>query len=107
MILAIDFDGVIHDRKNPIPGKTMGAPMPQAIEALQDLYLHGHEIIVHTLMATTESGRQAVIDWLDYYDVDHSGVTAIKPKADWYIDDKAIQHVDWPSTMAQLGLNTL
>lgn len=85
----------------------MGAPLPQAQESLMDLHEAGHKIIIHTRMATTETGRQAVIDWLDFYDIDVDGVTAMKPQADVYIDDKALKHVDWATTMNELGVHTL
>jgi hypothetical protein len=104
MILAIDFDDTIHDRQHPLPNKRMGAPLPGAVEALETLAEQGNTIIVHTVMATTGSGTKAVQDWLEFYDVPHHGVTAIKPQADWYIDDKAIRHVDWNNTLQELGV---
>jgi phosphoglycolate phosphatase-like HAD superfamily hydrolase len=105
MILAIDYDGVIHDRANPVEGRKLGPPLPGAVEALDDLHAAGHTIIVHTLMATTPSGTRVVEDWLDYYGIEHHGVTAIKPAADFYIDDKAIRHTSWPDTLQQIGFN--
>lgn len=102
MILAIDFDGVIHDRAHPIPGKKMGEPLPGALEALQDLYDAGHKLIIHTAMANTPSGKQAVEDWLDHFGVDYHSVVP-KPRADFYIDDHAVLHATWPQTLAAIG----
>lgn len=103
MILAIDFDNTIHDLNNPIEGRKMGKPMPGAVEAIENLVEAGHTVIIHTLMATSPSGAKVVSEWLEYYDIPHHGVTAIKPKADYYIDDKAIRHIDWPSTLQAIG----
>lgn len=103
MILACDFDRTIHDTDNPLPGRRMGAPLLDAPEALQNLYDAGHTIIIHTLMATSDSGAQAVRDWMDYYGLPYHDVTAIKPKADWYIDDRAVHHTDWATTLSTIG----
>lgn len=102
--LAIDFDGVVHDYQNPLPGKRMGAPMPGAEEALETLYQRGFKIVIHTVKAVTEGGREAVEQWLDYYGLDYHEVTASKPNADVYIDDKAIKHHSWQDTKEQLQI---
>lgn len=99
MILAIDFDRVIHDTDNPLTGRRMGAPMEGAKESINRLYNKRHTIIIHTVMATNESGKKAVEDWLKYYKIKYHSVTAIKPNADWYIDDRSLKHVDWKTTM--------
>lgn len=97
MILAIDFDGVL---SKPHPEFKMGEPFPRAIEALQDL--SSHHLIIHTTRANTPSGRRAVADWLEHFDIDYTEI-APKPRADYYIDDRAILHRDWVSTMRKLG----
>ena len=102
-ILAIDFDGVIHDKLHPVPGKRMGAPYPGAQEAMQELYDARHKLIIFTTMATSLGGKQAVEDWLEWYDFDYHEVTAIKPTAFVYVDDKAIRHTNWTDTMEQLN----
>ncbi len=50
-ILAIDFDGVIHDFKNPIEGRRMGAPIEGTKEALDKFKSKGYKIIVFTVGA--------------------------------------------------------
>ena len=97
-VLAIDFDGVIHDKANPIEGKRMGAPLPGTKEAMDRLYKK-NRLIIHTVMATSPGGIQAVKDWLDYYKIPFHEVTAIKPTAAFYIDDKAVKHIDWSTTL--------
>lgn len=104
--LAIDFDGVVHDYKNPLPGKRMGAPFSGAEEAIDDLIQRGYKIVIHTTKATTPEGKQAVEDWLDHYTIDHHEVTAVKPDAEFYIDDKAITHHTWDDTISKLNALT-
>lgn len=98
-IIAIDFDRVIHDIDHPIEGRRMGRPLPGALESINKLFSDGHQIIVHTLWATTPAGKIAVEKWLEYWNFPPFIVTNIKPKADYYVDDKAIRHIDWPTTM--------
>ena len=97
MILAIDFDDVIHWRANPKPGRKMGPPMEGAQEALTELMLQGHTIIIHSC------NRPSVIaDWTAFYGIPYSTITNIKPIADWYIDDKALRFVSWEQTMRDI-----
>lgn len=101
--LAIDFDRVIHDIDHPVPGRKMGEPLPRATEAMTLLRSRGYVLIVHTLWATTPAGRKACEDWLKYWHVPFDEVTNIKPKADAYIDDKAIKFVDWKQAIKEIG----
>jgi hypothetical protein len=96
LTLAIDFDNVIHDINNPIPGKRMGGPMPGALESLEALYDQGHQIIIHTMRGNSPS----VQDWLDHYGIDYHHITNVKPGADLYIDDKALRFENWVQVMA-------
>lgn len=102
-ILAIDFDGVIHDKAHPKPGRRMGPPIDGAAITLRKLWGEGHKIIVHTVMATNTAGYEAVEDWMTYYQIPFDTITAIKPAADWYVDDHALRFIDWPSTYDAVG----
>ena len=100
-ILAIDFDGVIHDFKNPLPGRRMGAPIPGTKEALQNFKANGHTIIIHSLWGD-EKGTKTIADFMKYYELPFDSITNIKPQADYYIDDKAIQFTSWENTTNQI-----
>jgi hypothetical protein len=95
MILAIDFDGVIHDFKHPIPGRRMGGPIDGAAEALTRFKQRGDEIVIFTVWGGTEQGRETIRKWLDYYQIPFSSITNEKVNADYYIDDKAITFTAW------------
>lgn len=99
MILAVDFDGVIHDPENRAPGFKMGRPVDGAVEALASLVEAGHTVIVHTVRSDSD---RHVSKWLAYFHIPHHSVTNIKPNADVFIDDKAVRFTDWQSTLAAL-----
>lgn len=105
LILAVDFDGVIHNPADRYPGKRLGSPFPDAQEAMQQLYDAGHTLIIFTTKAQTDAGKEAVQKWLDFFNIPHAAVTSTKPNADYYIDDKAINHTSWPSTFAKIGFS--
>lgn len=102
MILAIDFDGVIHDPTRKQKGSKMGVPMPGAVLALAKLNDAGHTIIIHTIHATTYQQRQAVRNWLLWFETRCDDITSIKPGADFYIDNKALEFVDWERTLQRI-----
>lgn len=99
--IAIDFDGVIHDTKHPVPGRRMGPPMPGAVNAMQNLE-DDYTVVVHTTMAKTPQGAQVVEDWLHYYHVPYANVTAVKPNAVLYVDDRALRFTDWTSAAGDI-----
>ncbi|MDQ3816100.1 MAG: hypothetical protein M3362_00230 [Acidobacteriota bacterium] len=100
--MAIDFDGTIHDVNNPVPGRKMGPPIEEAKEALTQLKTEGHKLIIHTIWATDEKNIKTIQDWFTYWEIPFDEITNIKPQADYYIDDKAIKFIDWPSTLKSI-----
>ena len=91
-VLAIDFDGVIHDYKHPIEGRRMGLPISGAKESLLQFKQKGYTIIIHSVRGGS-SGH--IADFMDYYGLTYDTITNIKPNADYYIDDKAVKFIDW------------
>lgn len=94
MILAIDYDGVIHDHKNPPSGRKLGPPIVGAKEALIGFKKQGHKIIIHTVWGTPE-GKPTIAKWFEYFQIPYDQITNIKPNADLYIDDKAVHFTTW------------
>lgn len=101
-VIAIDFDGVIHDYKHPVEGRRMGGPMPGAVNAMQNLE-DDFTVVIYTTKATTEGGKKAVEDWLEYYHVPYGQVTAIKPNAVLFVDDRALRFYDWDQASAYIN----
>ena len=99
MILAIDFDGTIHDPLDKAPGQRLGKPIYGAQEAIQHLFEEGHTIIIHTVWATTPERVKAIMDWCDYFVIPFHSVTALKPTAHIYIDDHGYHFDNWEDTV--------
>src|SRR2546423_15258648 len=98
LILAIDFDGVLHD-EHPTPPHKMGKPVEGAVEAMKQLRAQGHELIVHTVRASGPDKGKHVADWLRYFGIPFDRVTATKPQADIYIDDRGYRFTSWAQTL--------
>ena len=110
-VVAIDFDGVIHnDYKGFADGSLYGSVIAGTREALS-LISKTHQIVIFTAKARSDrpkfegkTGEELVWEWLDRNDLKHfvHEVTATKPRAHVYIDDKAIQFKDWVTTLEVL-----
>lgn len=109
--LGIDFDKVIHKcSKGFYDGTVYDDPVNGVEEALKTLS-EKYTLICYTAKAKPDrglvngkTGTQLVWEWLKHYNLDKyiSKVTAEKPRAVAYIDDKAIRFTDWDSCIAQL-----
>ena len=97
--LAIDFDGVIHAFDGWGDGTCYGDPIEGSIEAVKKLS-EKYNIIIFTAKARPDrplvngqTGHELVTEWLDKFNltsyIDY--VTHEKPRAKFYIDDKAIK----------------
>lgn len=99
LVLSIDFDRVLHDIDNPVEGRRMGPPMPNAEEFMKVLNERGFILTIYTLRARTEGGRRAVEDWLTFYMIPFDNVVYEKPNAVMYIDDKGFRFSKWGPQM--------
>lgn len=109
--IGVDFDKVIHKcTKGYFDGTIYDEPVEGAYEALQKLS-EKYTVIVYTCKAKADrglvngkTGTELVWDWLEKHDMSKfvSKVTAEKPRAVAYIDDKAIQFTDWNSALKTL-----
>lgn len=89
--IAVDFDGVIHSYTSPwvAPDVIPDPPVPGAIDWLNEIDAKLTVVIFTTRGATLE-GRSAVRNWLwdNGATLDEIRVTAEKPAALLYIDDR-------------------
>lgn len=100
-ILAIDFDGVIHEYDKPLEGKSWGLPITGAKDALRRLKNEDkHTIIIHSCKPP-----DVIEQWMRDYDIPYDTITQKKPEADLYIDDKGMRFHSWPLTLASLVWN--
>lgn len=100
-VIAIDFDGVTHDYKNPIKGRRMGEPIKGTQEALVSLKDKGYRIVIHSVWADS-NGSKTIADFMKYYNLPFDEITNIKPHAEYYIDDRAIKFTSWEDVLKQI-----
>ena len=111
-IIAIDFDGVIHSFELGFhDGTIYGAPVEGSIEAIKKI-AKKYTIIIYTAKAKKDrplidgkTGTELVWEWLREYQLDSyiKEVTAEKPRCVCYIDDKAIQFINWNQALTDLS----
>lgn len=106
--IAIDFDGVIH---NDNLGYHDGTIYGEIIDGAKDAIINiskNYKIIIFTAKAKSDrpfvnekSGKQLVEEWLQKHDLLKyiTEVTAEKPRAFLYIDDKGYRFDNWNDTL--------
>jgi len=109
--IGIDFDGVIHEcSKGYYDGTIYDDPIDGAHTALKNLS-ERYTVIVYTCKAKSDrelvngkTGTQLIWDWLNKHDLAKyiSNVTAEKPRAACYIDDKGIRFDNWKNCLESL-----
>ena len=110
--IAIDFDGVIHgNSKGFHDGTVYDEPIVGSLEAVKHFYNQGYSIVVFTAKAKPDrplvdgkTGVQLVWEWLGNYNFSSyiNKVTAEKPRALVYIDDKGLRFNNWEETLKQV-----
>lgn len=109
--IALDFDGVIHKgSKGFYDGTIYDEPVDGVKEALA-LLSKKYNLIIFTCKAKPsrplingKGGEQLIWEWLKRHDLDQyiSFITYEKPRALYYIDDKAIKFINWKQVLEEL-----
>ena len=99
MQLVIDLDGTICTEERQF-SRALAQPLPGAVEAINHLKKKGHTVIIYS--ARTWAEYELTIDWLERYGVVYDQLVLGKPQGDFWIDDRALTHVDWESTLEKL-----
>lgn len=102
LLIACDFDGVVHDPAKVKPGYKLGVPIEGANEALHKLKREGAIITIHSVWADTQQRCEAISKWCRYFDIPYDFITNIKPVADFYIDDHGLHFQDWDQTLEEI-----
>jgi hypothetical protein len=108
-VLAIDFDGVLHNAYDGWGnGTCYGDPIPGSINAIKFLSKK-YDIIIFTAKAKPDrplvngkTGVSLVKEWLEKYDILKyvSDITSEKPRAELYIDDNGYRFQNWEDTLS-------
>lgn len=104
--IAVDFDGVIHRySKGWYDGTIYDIPVTGCKDHLKKWTEKGYRIVIFTTRLNPEMGddinieREKIDQWLKtsgfIKGVHYDDVTALKPKAVVYIDDRAIRFINW------------
>jgi hypothetical protein len=111
-VIALDFDGVIHDdSKGFFNGTIYGYPIEGTEFALKYLS-ERYELVIFSCKSNPErplienkSGTELIWDWLEKWDFKKyiSDVVWGKPLATVYIDDKGLRFSNWPQTLKDLN----
>lgn len=110
--LAIDFDGVIHkNSKGFHDGTVYDEPVEGTYKALEKLSKE-YNLIIFSAKARSDrplvdgkTGVQLIWEWLEKYKLNNfiSDVVSEKPRALYYIDDKAIHFENWSNTLNKIN----
>ena len=107
-VIAIDFDGVIHDANQGWgDGTCYGDPLPGSIEAIKKLS-ENYDIVIFTAKAKPDrplvdgkTGVMLVKEWFIKHNISDyiKSITSEKPRAELYIDDNGYRFVNWNDTL--------
>ena len=109
--LAIDFDGVIHkNSKGFFDGTVYDEPINGVKDALEQLSKK-YKIVIFTCkvkpdrpLINGKTGKELIEAWLSKHSLLHyiSEITCEKPRASYYIDDKAIHFTNWDNCLLKI-----
>ena len=109
--LAIDFDGVIHkNSKGFHDGTVYDEPVEGSYQALEYLSTQ-YTLVIFSAKARLDrplvdgkTGVELIWEWLEKYNLRQfiSDVVSEKPRAVYYIDDKAIHFSSWKDTLTKI-----
>lgn len=110
-VIAVDFDGVVHDcHKGFHDGTLYGEPLPDSLESIRELS-KDYTVIIHTVRARSDrppinglTGTEQVWEWLRKNKIDDcvKEVTSDKPRTFVYLDDKALRFENWKHSLSVL-----
>ena len=93
--IAVDFDGVIHSYTSGWTGlEPTDPPEMGARPFIQALLDKGYKVVIFSTRATRDEGRALIRAWLIKWEFPEEQlvVTAVKPAAVAYVDDRAVPY---------------
>lgn len=95
-VIGIDIDGVLCSEERTFE-RSLATPQDRAREFLQELRNRGDVIVLWTGRGWEQ--YKVTIDWLHRHGFPFDQLIMGKPIFDFFIDDRAIRHLDWESTL--------
>lgn len=101
--IAIDFDGVIHSYTSGWQGDAVipDPPTPGAAAAIR-LLKQSFVVVIFSTRASTAEGLKAIRAFCQTHNIPYDDITAHKPPAWFYIDDKGLRFHSWPQAIADM-----
>ena len=90
--IVFDFDGVIHSYVSGWQGVDVipDKPIEGIVDTINQLRSDGYKVVVHSTRCKETKGLVAIQSWLSKYNIVVDDVSATKPPAFVYVDDRAI-----------------
>ena len=113
--IASDFDGVIHTNSKGYHDGTIYDPPSFGTEDALKQLSKKYKIVIFTCKAKPDrplingkSGKELIEEWLLKYNLLHyiHEITCEKPRAKYYIDDKAIHFTNWDNCFLKINETT-
>jgi hypothetical protein len=101
--ICLDFDGVVHSYVRPWTSAEdiWDAPVPGAFDFIRSALAMGYHVVIQSVRANTFAGKKAIQFWLRDQGLECwylLRVTAEKPKALVYVDDRGYRFTgEWPT----------
>jgi hypothetical protein len=95
--VAVDFDGVLHQRSGRFSDQVTGDPVPGAADGLRRL-AERYDVVIFTARTALDPVRQ----WLTDHGMGGFEVTHQKPPAEFYIDDHGLHFTTWSEVESRL-----
>lgn len=102
MRLIIDLDGTICTEEKTF-SRSLAKPINGAIKNINDLFSQGHTIIIYSSRSWQE--YEMTVAWLKSFDIKYHQLILGKPVGDLWIDDRAIQFLEWDDIMKFINKN--
>lgn len=111
--IALDFDGVLYKNSKGFHDGTMyDEPIEGTQEALE-LLSSFYTLVIYTCKASPErplidgkDGKTLIWEWLEKWELKKyiSDITDKKPRALFYIDDKAVRFTNWLDVLSVVAV---
>lgn len=87
-VIALDLDGVLNPN---LTESLTEKPVPGAQQFVRRLMKEGYEVVIFTHRAVEPDGALETMEWLRKHDFPQLPVTAVKPAAILYLDDRCMR----------------
>jgi hypothetical protein len=101
MVYCFDIDGTLCT--NTEGEYSEAEPFPEMIAHVNSLFREGHRILLYTARGATTGidWRSVTVRQMEEWKVSYHELFMGKPTADVYIDDKAVNLIDWKNKYCQ------